>query len=158
MDSRPRTSSARNFTEVESDAATYVVVFESADRDFFVAHGDMDFVEDPQAAAAAGDSIAGDPNLNPLLRLHERLRGLPQITVGKIAGLARGGGGEFLLAMDMRFAAIETTGLAQMEAAIGIIPAVAERSTCRGSSGAPERSRSFSAPSYSTRSPPKSTV
>ncbi len=108
-------------SEIEDDAAVKVVVFESADADFFVPHGDMDFVDDPQGAFAA-IAIAGDQTLSPMLRLHERLRQLPQITIGKIAGLARGGGAELLLAMDMRFAAVETAGLAQMEAPTGIIP------------------------------------
>lgn len=108
-------------TEIADDATTKVIIFESADPEFFVAHGDMSFVDDPEAAAAA-IRIAGDQTLNPMLRLHERLRQLPQITIGKLAGLARGGGSELLLAMDMRFAAIETAGLAQMEAAIGGIP------------------------------------
>ena len=108
-------------TEIADDATTKVIIFESANPEFFVAHGDMSFVDDPEAAAAA-IQIAGDQALNPMLRLHERLRQLPQITIGKLVGLARGGGSELLLAMDMRFAAIETAGLAQMEAAIGIIP------------------------------------
>lgn len=108
-------------TQAHSDEATKVIVFESADPDFFVAHGDMDFVDNPEAAAAAME-IAGDQALNPILRLHERLRQLPQVTIGKVAGLARGGGSELLLAMDMRFAAIETAGLGQMEASIGITP------------------------------------
>lgn len=107
-------------TKLGSDTMTKVVIFESADSEFFVAHGDMDFIEDPGAGAAV--EIAGDQTLNPMLRLFERLRALPQITIGKLAGLARGGGVELLLAMDMRFAALETAGLAQMEAAIGTIP------------------------------------
>jgi enoyl-CoA hydratase/carnithine racemase len=44
---------------------------------------------------------------------HERTRRLPQITIGKLSGLARGGGSECLMALDMRFAAEETAGLAQ---------------------------------------------
>ena len=108
-------------TEMAEDSATKVIIFESADPEFFVAHGDMGFVDDPEAAAAA-IQIAGDQTLSPMLRLFERLRQLPQITIGKLAGLARGGGVELLMAMDMRFAAIETAGMAQNEAPIGIIP------------------------------------
>ncbi|MGH2940913.1 MAG: enoyl-CoA hydratase/isomerase family protein [Solirubrobacterales bacterium] len=107
-------------SEIADDESTKVVVVESADPDFFVAHGDMGFVDDPESIM--GLEIAGDQTLSPMLRLHERLRALPQVTIGKLAGLARGGGSELLLAMDMRFAAIESAGLAQNEAAIGIIP------------------------------------
>lgn len=110
-------------TEAENDATTRVIVFESADEDFFVAHGDMGFLDDPQALPAAmAMEIAGDQTLSPIVRVHERLRLLPQVTIGKIASLARGGGSELLLAMDLRFAAIETAGLAQNEAPLGIIP------------------------------------
>lgn len=102
-----------------------MIVFQSADPDFFLAHGNMNLVNDPQALETMlnlrlGD--AGTEHLNPMLRLHERIRALPQITIGKIAGLARGGGAEFLSALDMRFAAIGKAGLSQMEALIGNIP------------------------------------
>lgn len=107
--------------ELAGDTTTRVVVFESADPEFFIAHGDMGFVDDPVAAAAAV-RISGDPSLNPMARLFERLRALPQITIGKLAGLARGGGMELFLSLDLRFAATETAGLGQMEAAMGIVP------------------------------------
>ncbi|MFI6069983.1 enoyl-CoA hydratase/isomerase family protein [Actinoplanes sp. NPDC051343] len=38
---------------------------------------------------------------------------MPQVTIGKLAGLARGGGNEPLMALDMRFAAIGSSGQAQ---------------------------------------------
>lgn len=57
-----------------------------------------------------------------MMRLHERVRSLPQITIGKLRGLARGGGAELLSAMDMRFASLEHAGLAQPETAAAIIP------------------------------------
>ena len=54
--------------------------------------------------------------------VHEEVRSLPQVTIGKLAGLARGGGNEFLIALDMRFAAIGTSGQSQPETLMGIIP------------------------------------
>jgi hypothetical protein len=51
----------------------------------------MDFVDDPQAAAASIE-IVGDQTLSPVLRLYERLGELPQVAIGKIVGLARGAG------------------------------------------------------------------
>ncbi|MGA6158368.1 enoyl-CoA hydratase/isomerase family protein [Stenotrophomonas sp. NPDC087984] len=57
-----------------------------------------------------------------MMRLRERLRSLPQITIAKVRGLARGGGAELLAAMDMRFASLERAGLAQPETAGAIIP------------------------------------
>ena len=106
----------------ERDPETRVIVFQSADPDFFVAHGDMEFVDDPTAFAGLAIGQDRDAHLNPMLRLHERIRRLPQITIGKLAGLARGGGAELLAAMDMRFAATGRAGLGQFEVLTGIIP------------------------------------
>lgn len=47
---------------------------------------------------------------------------MPIATIAKIAGIARGGGSEFLWSLDMRFAAIARTTLGQPEVAIGILP------------------------------------
>ncbi len=60
--------------------------------------------------------------LNLYVAALERLRKLPIATIAKIAGIARGGGSEFLWSLDMRFAAIERTTLGQPEVAIGILP------------------------------------
>ncbi|GAA4812942.1 enoyl-CoA hydratase/isomerase family protein [Streptomyces ziwulingensis] len=111
------------FTGAMSAAADVrVIVFDSADPDFFIAHGDMRIAEDPQSFAALDVASEQDPSLNPMMRLHERIRTLPQITIAKLRGLARGGGAELLSAMDMRFAAREHAGLAQPEDTMGIIP------------------------------------
>jgi len=109
-------------SNVAGDSGVRVIVFQSADPDFFIPHGDMNFVNDPQLFTnlrVGGDT---DTRLNPVQRLHERIRTLPQVTVGKLTGLARGGGTEFLEALDRGFAAIGNAGLAQMEVLMGIIP------------------------------------
>jgi enoyl-CoA hydratase/carnithine racemase len=101
-------------TDVRDDETIRVIVFESANPEFFLAHGDMDLVVDPDALAryAAGPGIG----------LYQRYRGLPQITIGKVAGRARGGGNEFLLTLDMRFAAIGRAWFGQPEVSLGIFP------------------------------------
>ncbi|MFD3486280.1 enoyl-CoA hydratase/isomerase family protein [Streptomyces sp. NPDC058665] len=99
-----------------------VIVFDSADPDFFVAHGDMTTADDPATFVALPIAPEQDQSLNPMMRLHERIRSLPQITIAKLRGLARGGGAELLSAMDMRFASLERAGMAQMECRLGIIP------------------------------------
>ena len=106
---------------VREDEQVRVIVFESADPEFFLAHGDMTFITNPASVAAFVADAAPSP-LNPMQELHEQLRTLPQVTIAKIAGLARGGGNELLLALDMRFAASSRTGLAQPEVLMGIIP------------------------------------
>jgi enoyl-CoA hydratase/carnithine racemase len=122
--------SLRRFVaQVRDDANVRVIVFESTDSEFFVAGGDIRFITEPEtAAAAAGAAIAAvpeaviPPTLNLMQVVHEEVRALPQATIGKIAGLARGGGNEFLMSLDMRFAAIGKSGQAQPETLMGIIP------------------------------------
>lgn len=101
-------------TEVRADAAVRVIVIGSANPDFFMAHGDMRLVTDP---ALLAEYAAG-----PGPGLHERYRTLPQVTIGKIAGRARGAGNEFLLTLDMRFAAQERASFGQPEVSLGIFP------------------------------------
>ena len=52
----------------------------------------------------------------------ERISQLPQATIAKIEGFARGGGHEFALACDMRFAARGKARFMQMEVGMGILP------------------------------------
>ncbi|GAA1642802.1 enoyl-CoA hydratase/isomerase family protein [Actinoplanes couchii] len=105
---------------VRDDEAVKVIVVESADPEFFIAHGDAHFVDRPETFAALAEGFEGP--LNPMQALHEKLRALPQITIGKIAGFARGGGHELLMALDLRFAAIGRAQVAQPEVLLGILP------------------------------------
>ena len=103
--------------ELAADASLHVVVFQSADPDFFIAHADVELIRQMPT------NITERPTeLNIYVAALERLRTLPIATIGKIAGIARGGGSEFLLSLDMRFAAIGPTVLSQPEVAIGILP------------------------------------
>lgn len=120
---------------VALDGNVRVVVFQSADPDFFIAHGDMNFITDPEALASVHIGGDNDASLNPMQRLHERIRLLPQVTISKLAGLARGGGAEFLEALDMRFAARGRAGLAQNEVSTGIIPGAGATAYLRRSVG-----------------------
>ncbi|PSM40394.1 enoyl-CoA hydratase [Streptomyces dioscori] len=121
--------SLRRFVaQVRGDAEVRVIVFESADPDFFIAHGDMRFVTEPDVLAAAGAAAMAanpeaevPPTLNLMQVVHEEVRSLPQVTIAKLTGLARGGGNEFLMALDMRFAAIGKAGQAQPEVLMGIM-------------------------------------
>ncbi|MCR6502505.1 enoyl-CoA hydratase/isomerase family protein [Shinella sp. CPCC 101442] len=82
----------------------------------------MNFVDDPSTFASLAVGKDEDQRLNPMQRLFERIRKLPQVTIGKLRGYARGRGSEFLQSLDMRFASLERGYLAQMEAPTGIIP------------------------------------
>ena len=103
--------------ELERDSATSVVVFGSADPDYFLAHYD---IEDLLGRAAPLQARAG--GLKPFHQLLERYRALPQVTIARIEGRARGAGSEFALALDLRFAAVETAVLGQFEVAVGLLP------------------------------------
>lgn len=105
---------------LRDDPATKVIVFKSADPDFFIAHVDMTLIDEPHAF----DDLVKDvpAGLNPFQAMGEALRAQPQVTIVKLAGLARGGGAEFVAAADMVFAARGSAGLAQCEALMGITP------------------------------------
>jgi enoyl-CoA hydratase/carnithine racemase len=99
------------------DDAVRVVVVASGDPEFFVAHADV------RGMVGRGDREAAPrERLSRFAELTERWRTMPKATIAVIEGRARGGGSEFALALDMRFAARETAVLAQPEVALGIPP------------------------------------
>ncbi|WP_229907589.1 enoyl-CoA hydratase/isomerase family protein [Amycolatopsis oliviviridis] len=110
----------RLLTTLRDDDSARVIVFDSADPEFFIAHVDMSLVDAPDAF----DELAAEvpAGLNVFQALGEMLRQQPQVTIVKLAGLARGGGAEFVTAADMAFAAIGPTGIGQIEALMGIVP------------------------------------
>ncbi|GAA6134290.1 enoyl-CoA hydratase/isomerase family protein [Oceaniserpentilla sp. 4NH20-0058] len=102
--------------QISEDNTIKVVIFQSANPEFFVAHADVNMI---MAAAQTPQPDGQTPSM--LQSLYELIRNLPQVTIGKIAGVARGGGSELLLAMDMRFAAKNKARLGQPEVALGLI-------------------------------------
>ncbi|WNO74791.1 enoyl-CoA hydratase/isomerase family protein [Streptomyces sp. AM8-1-1] len=98
--------------------APRVVIFESADAEYFFPHVDMTKVAEYTAEAAK----AGGPGDASLGMLFRKLSRLPVVTIGKLRGRARGAGSEFLLACDMRFASRENAVLGQLEVAVGAPP------------------------------------
>lgn len=117
----PLMSEIRRFLlSIRDDPDTRVLVFQSADPEFFIAHVDMTLIDEPRAF---DDFVREAPDgLNPFQAFGELLREQPQVTIVKLAGLARGGGAEFVTAADMTFAAEGRAGLAQCEALMGITP------------------------------------
>ncbi len=104
--------------KLESDKTVKVVVFQSAHPEIFVAHADVHFLKDMSTQAVS----RGDVKLLYLQSTLERISQLPQATIAKIEGFARGGGHEFALACDMRFAARGKAKFMQMEVGMGILP------------------------------------
>lgn len=101
---------------LEADQNIRVVIFRSANPDFFVAHYDL-ANEVGAKPMALPEGVA-----SPLSALFTRISRLPQVTIGELQGRARGAGSEFLLALDMRFASRERGLLGQPEAAVGLLP------------------------------------
>ena len=103
---------------VNTDGDVRVVVFQSADPDFFVAHVDLTKVAEYTAEAAK----AGGPGDASLGMLWYALANTPAITIAKLRGRARGAGSELALACDMRFGARENLVLGQPEVGFAITP------------------------------------
>src|SRR3982074_346934 len=97
----------------EADDSVKVVVFKSADPDYFISHVDLTRVSEYRAEAAR---LTGEASIATLFR-HVTARRL--VTIAQIEGRVRGAGSEFVLACDMRFAARETAIFGQIEPAVG---------------------------------------
>lgn len=103
---------------LERDRDVKVVVFDSANPEIWVCHYDTNLLKDMSMEAVSRQ----DAKLLDLQSVLERISRLPQATIAKLEGVARGGGHEFALACDMRFAARGKFKFMQMEVGMGILP------------------------------------
>ncbi|QDV62088.1 enoyl-CoA hydratase/isomerase family protein [Crateriforma conspicua] len=103
---------------LERDRGIKVVVFQSAHPEIWVCHADTHFLKDMSIDAVDRQDV----KLLYLQEVLQRISEVPQATIAKIEGFARGGGHEFALACDMRFAARGKATFMQMEVAMGILP------------------------------------
>jgi enoyl-CoA hydratase/carnithine racemase len=94
-----------------------VLVLDSANPEFFIAHGDLVWLR------TFPKEVAG-PDTPPTFfhTLTERFRTMPKATIAVIEGRARGGGNELALSFDMRFAAAGRAWFGQPEVALGLLP------------------------------------
>jgi enoyl-CoA hydratase/carnithine racemase len=106
------------FVEIESGRDAAVLLFESADPDYFLAHYDVSAPNIASVNALPAGPTAFHPGLDVIVRLGK----LPAVTIAAIRGRARGAGSEFALACDMRFASRERCVLGQMEVGLGAVP------------------------------------
>ena len=97
-------------TELEADPSVKVVVFESANPDFFIAHLDVSkAAERPEVLGLWRDFVL-------------RLSSMPVVSIAKIRGRTRGIGNEFVLACDMRFASRQSALFGNPEVGVGLVP------------------------------------
>src|SRR3981081_1201281 len=103
-------------TEIERDKRVGVVLFDSADPDFFLAHYDI------AGNPAELEGVETTAGRHPFTELHIQLSKSPAVTISAIRGRARGAGSEFALATDIRFASRERAVLGQFEIGVGAAP------------------------------------
>jgi len=100
----------------EADDAFRVLVFQSADPDYFISHVDVTRIKEYREEAA---KLTGEASIALLFR---HLSASRLVTIAQIEGRVRGAGSEFVLACDMRFAARESAIFGQPEPGLGTIP------------------------------------
>jgi enoyl-CoA hydratase/carnithine racemase len=102
--------------QAEADNAIRVLVFKSADPDYFISHVDVTRIKEYREEAAR---LTGEASIALLFR---HLSASRLVTIAQIEGRVRAAGSEFVLACDMRFAARESAIFSQPEPALGVIP------------------------------------
>src|SRR5215471_16656886 len=100
----------------EADDTVQVLVFKSADPDYFISHVDVTRIKEYREEAA---KLTGEASIALLFR---HLSASRLVTIAQIEGRVRGAGSEFVLGCDMRFAARESAIFGQFEAACGLLP------------------------------------
>jgi enoyl-CoA hydratase/carnithine racemase len=101
---------------MNDDSSLRVVVFESANRDFYLSHFDL--------TGKLGNvmTAVGSSGLPVLADTFVRITRSAVVSIAKIRGCVRGACSEFVLACDMRFASRENTRLGQPEVGVGLHP------------------------------------
>ncbi len=101
---------------MDSSPGLRVVVFESANPEFYLAHFDL--------TGKLGNitTAVGRSGLPILMDTFVRLTTSPVVSIAKIRGCVRGACSEFVLACDMHFASRENTLLGHPEVGVGVHP------------------------------------
>ena len=102
--------------QAEAAETVKVLVFKSADPDYFISHVDVTRIKENREAAA---KLGGAASIGLMLRHLSTSR---LVSIAQIEGRVRGVGSEFILACDMRFAARESAIFGQFEPSFGVIP------------------------------------
>src|SRR6201982_2889055 len=103
---------------MDASPSLRVVVFESDNPDFYLAHFDLS----DEARNVGLLKTAGPSGLPLLMDTFVRLTRSPIVSIAKIRGRVRSVGSEFVLVCDMRFASRENSVLAQVEVGAGVHP------------------------------------
>jgi enoyl-CoA hydratase/carnithine racemase len=101
---------------IEDSDLVSVVVFTSANPEYFMAHWDLR-ADRTRVAAMAPGPTGQHPYVDNLIRLSK----VPAVTISEIRGRVRGAGSEFVLATDVRFAGDKAI-VGQFEVGVGHVP------------------------------------
>lgn len=104
--------------ELKADPDLLVVVFKSADPDFFLAHFDVAAIVDRPTDTPA----RRDVQIKPFHAMCERYRTMDKVIIAQIEGRVGGGGSELSASFDMRYGVRGKTKINQMEVPLGILP------------------------------------
>jgi len=97
-------------SDLEADPSVNVVIFQSANPEFFVAHLDVArAIEQPDVLDIWRDLVL-------------RISSSPVVSIAKIRGRTRGIGNEWVLACDMRFASRQNAVFGNPEIGVGLVP------------------------------------
>lgn len=105
----------RLMDEVESDNDLKVIVFDSANKDYFVSHFDV-------LRGAEVPMVSGKLGVQQWVDVSNRLHNSGVISIASVRGRVRGIGSEFILACDMRFASKEKAIFGHLEVGMGLMP------------------------------------
>ena len=106
--------------QAEADDTIKVLVFKSADPDYFIPHVDVTQIKEYRAEAA---KLTGEASIGLMFRYLSASR---LVSIAQIEGRVRAAGSEFVLACDMRFAARESAIFGQIpnSSAINKLPPI----------------------------------
>ncbi|MEM7365741.1 MAG: enoyl-CoA hydratase/isomerase family protein [Pseudomonadota bacterium] len=103
--------------QLETDEGVIVVVLQSANPDFFIAHYDVELI---LQSPTEQPPVKGRPN--GFHAMVQRFHTMEKLTIAKIEGRVGGGGSELAANCDLRYGVYGKTLINQMEVPIGILP------------------------------------
>ncbi|MFA6083494.1 enoyl-CoA hydratase/isomerase family protein [Mucilaginibacter sp.] len=100
---------------IEADNKLKVIIFDSANEDYFVSHFDV-------LKGAELPQVSGKLGVTQWVDVSNRIHNAGVISIAVIRGRVRGIGSEMILACDMRFASLEKAVFGHLEVGMGLLP------------------------------------
>jgi enoyl-CoA hydratase/carnithine racemase len=100
---------------IEADDKLKVIIFDSANEDYFVSHFDV-------VRGGELPQVSGKLGVTQWVDVSNRIHNAGVISIAVIRGRVRGIGSEMILACDMRFASKEKAIFGHLEVGMGLLP------------------------------------